>query len=340
MTMSRSLFPFCLAALSLAVSGCDGAVASQDNPHIVEQGTIGVAIGPPAEANGWSMIWSDEFDGDQIDRSKWGFDIDCWGGGNAERQCYTDRIENAAIEDGNLVITALREQATGPALPPYLRAAADDPEATATKPFTSARLTTKGKMSWRYGRIDVRAKLPLGQGIWPAIWMLPEDNSYGPWATSGEIDILEAVNLGVPCEKCPGGTENRILGTLHFGGAWPANRFSSTEVALPGSLDDFHIFSIIWREGDFRWLVDGKVFASKKADDWTTTSSDDANAPFDKPFHLLINLAVGGGLPEGRGLGGVSDEGFPKRFEIDFVRVWKCQSERASAHHCGGIWND
>ena len=338
--MARTELISCLMSLSIFVSGCTETDTQKDNPHVIEQGTIDERVDLPSAGDGWAMVWSDEFDSDQIDASKWGFDTDCWGGGNEERQCYTDKPENAAIEDGKLVITARKEKATGPALPPYLRSSAEDPEAKTTKPFTSARMTTKGKASWRYGRIDVRAKLPLGQGIWPAIWMLPEDNSYGSWATSGEIDILEAVNLGVACDKCPGGVENTILGTLHFGGAWPDNEFSSTKVTLPGSLDNFHTYSIIWREGHFTWLVDGKTFAEKEADDWSTTSSNDPNAPFDKSFHLLLNLAVGGRLPEERGLGGVAEEGFPKRFEIDFVRVWKCKAEPASANNCSGTEND
>ena len=192
----------------------------------------------------------------------------------------------------------------------------------------------------QYGRIDIRAKLPQGQGTWSAIWMLPENNSYGSWATSGEIDILEAVNLGVACEKCPGGKENTILGTLHFGGKWPDNKLASTEVSLPGSLDEFHTYSIIWDEGRFQWLVDGKLFATKHAKDWSTTSSDDANAPFDKPFHLILNLAIGGKLPEERGIGGLSEQGFPKRMEIDFVRVWKCNAEADSDASCKGRGTD
>lgn len=329
-----------LIPLALLVAGCVGVDTAGENSHAIEQGKVGAAIADPSEAAGWKMIWSDEFDGEQIDQSKWVYDIDCWGGGNEERQCYTDSKKNASIEDGNLVITARQEESTGPALPPHMRANADDPDATATKPFTSARLKTKGKASWLYGRIDIRAKLPQGQGTWPAIWMLPENDHYGSWATSGEIDILEAVNLGVDCEKCPGGKENTILGTLHFGGKWPDNKLNSTEVALPGSLDEFHTYSIIWEEGRFRWLVDGKLFATKLAKDWSTTSSDDPNAPFDKPFHLILNLAIGGKLPEGRGLGGVSEEGFPKKMEIDFVRVWKCQPEADSDASCMGKGTD
>lgn len=279
----------------------------------------------PASESGWQLVWADEFAGGTIDRSKWDFDVDCWGGGNNERQCYTDRPDNARIVDGRLIITALKEDFTGPALPAHMRAGKD--ATTATKPFTSARLVTRGKAAWQYGRIEVRAKLPQGQGTWPAIWMLPEDAAYGPWASSGEIDILEAVNLGTPCKDCPGGRENTILGTLHFGGQWPDNALNSTEMRVPDVRDGFHTFGIIWAPGEIAWTYDGAVFARKETGSWWSVNSSDPLAPFNKPFHLILNLAIGGGLPEERGLGGVDESSFPKTLEVDWVRVWQCAPE-------------
>lgn len=277
-----------------------------------------------AENSGWTLVWSDEFDAKGIDRSKWGFDVDCWGGGNEEHQCYTKSARNAGIEDGKLVITARYERVTGPALPEHLRRTSATPEAEATRDISSARLSTKGKASWRYGKVEVRAKLPQGQGTWPAIWMLPEKDRYGSWAASGEIDILEAVNLGVPCAKCPGGRENTILGTLHFGGKWPNNQHKGEEVAMPAVLDDgFHTYAIEWQPDRITWLFDGKVYAVRTADEWSTTGSKTRGAPFDQPFHLILNLAIGGKLAETRGLGGVRLDGYPKRMEIDWVRVWQ-----------------
>ena len=279
---------------------------------------------PAAAADNWAMVWSDEFDGDKIDRSKWGFDVDCWGGGNDEHQCYTKSARNAAIEDGKLVITARHERVTGPALPEQLRRTSATPEAEATRNFSSARLSTRGKASWRYGKVEVRAKLPQGQGTWPAIWMLPEKDRYGTWAASGEIDILEAVNLGVPCAKCPGGRENTILGTLHFGGKWPGNKHKGEEVPFPAVLDGgFHTYAIEWGPERITWQVDGKTYAVRTADEWSTTGSTARGAPFDQPFHLILNLAIGGKLAETRGLGGVQLDGYPKRMEIDWVRVWQ-----------------
>lgn len=294
--------------------------------------------------NGWELVWSDEFDGEAIDRGKWDFDVNCWGGGNNERQCYTDSPRNAAVKDGALVITARKEKSTGPALPPHMAAEADDPGAKASKPFSSARMVTRGKAAWKYGRIEVRAKLPQGQGTWPAIWMLPEDNVYGGWARSGEIDILEAVNLGVECpadKGCEEGGENTILGTLHFGGAWPDNDLASTEIPYPAVLDgDFHTYGVEWAEGIFVWTVDGVPFATKRAGDWFTTESDDPNAPFDQRFHLILNLAIGGGLPEGRALGGVDERGYPKTMEVDWVRVWQCAADPSTGKACIGGSDD
>lgn len=291
----------------------------------------GDAVAASPARDGWRLVWSDEFDKPAIDHSKWDFEVDCWGGGNNERQCYTDR--NAAVEDGKLVITARKEKTTGPAFPLSQRGEAGKADAQATRDFTSARLVTRGKAAWTYGKIEVRAKLPQGQGTWPAIWMLPEDSRYGTWAASGEIDILEAVNLGVPCDSCAGGIENRILGTLHFGGQWPANKHKGDETALPGTIDDFHIFGIVWQKGRIVWTVDGQPYATRVAGDWSTSGSSDPAAPFDRPFHLILNLAVGGGLAEGRGLKGVDERGYPKIMEVDWVRVWQCGDDGVS--DCG-----
>ena len=297
---------------------------------------LALLAAPAAAADDWTMVWSDEFDGDKIDRSKWGFDVDCWGGGNDEHQCYTKSPRNAAIEDGKLVITARYERVTGPALPEHLRRTSATPEAEATRDISSARLSTRGKASWRYGKVEVRAKLPQGQGTWPAIWMLPEKDRYGTWAASGEIDILEAVNLGVPCAKCPGGRENTILGTLHFGGKWPNNKHKGEEVPFPEVLDGgFHTYAIEWGPERITWQVDGKTYAVRTADEWSTTGSKARGAPFDQPFHLILNLAIGGKLAETRGLGGVRLDGYPKRMEIDWVRVWQVPEAKGISAETG-----
>ena len=277
----------------------------------------------PLPAGDWQLVWSDEFEAPKLDRAKWSFDVDCWGGGNAERQCYTDSKRNAAIAGGMLVITALRQRSEGPALPKSQRQASGLANQTATREFSSARLTTRGKAAWRYGRFEMRARLPQGQGTWPAFWMLPESDRYGAWAASGEIDILEAVNLGVPCAKCVGLREDTVLGTIHFGAKWPHNTFASTEIHAPQVLEGFHTYAVEWQPGQITWLLDGKVYATKRASDWSTTGSKVPGAPFDQPFHLILNLAIGGHLPEERGLRGVALGDFPKRYEIDWIRVWQ-----------------
>lgn len=288
---------------------------------------LALALAQPAGASDapgdWRLVWSDEFDKPSIDRTKWRLDVDCWGGGNDERQCYTASSRNAAIEDGKLVITARHERASGPALPEALRKGAADPTAQATRDFTSARLSTRGKAGWRYGRIEVRASLPRGQGAWPAIWMLPVHDDYGPWAASGEIDILEAVNLGVPCVSCPTRREDTILGTLHFGDKWPGNVHAGSEIHAPEVLEGFHTYAIEWQDDRITWQVDGRTYAERTSSEWWSSGSKVRGAPFDKPFYLILNLAIGGGLAEKRGIGGVSTRDFPRRFVIDWVRVWQ-----------------
>ncbi|WP_291843520.1 glycoside hydrolase family 16 protein [Maricaulis sp.] len=292
-----------------------------------------IILSADAEAqDGWQLVWSDEFEGARIDREKWGFDIDCWGGGNNERQCYTDRPENARIEDGMLVIEGRRETETGAAFPPHWGREA----APVTRDYTSARLVTRDRAAWRYGRFEIRAQLPGHQGSWPAIWMLPEDNTYGGWAASGEIDIMEAVNLGEPCALCPDGVEDRVFGTLHYGGQAPDNTYSGTSLSLEDP-QAFHTYAIEWTPAGITWFVDGEAYATQTPEDWYTEGLSEAAtpaAPFDKPFHLLLNLAIGGNWPESENLGGVADHSFPRAMRVDFVRVFACPSDPETLASC------
>lgn len=275
----------------------------------------------PTSSDGYRLVWSDEFNGRTIDRKKWDFDVDCAGGGNAERQCYTARPENASVRNGLLIITARRERWSGRATMAGQENGA--PPSTTNKEYTSARMVTRGRAAWRYGRVEVRARLPLGQGSWPAIWMLPEEWQYGPWPLSGEIDIMEAVNLGAPCADCHGGKEDHVLGTIHFGPRAPNNKYLSTNTELDGAIDGFHTYRVDWTPTAIDWFVDNRHYAHRAIGEWSTPASSEPHAPFDRPFHLILNLAIGGHLPEERNLKGVSESGFPRRMEIDWVRVWQ-----------------
>jgi beta-glucanase (GH16 family) len=235
--------------------------------------------------SGETIVWNDEFDGSSIDTTKWSFDLGTGapaltGWGNNELQYYTSNPANVSIVNGRLCITAIKESYQGSA-------------------YTSARIQTKLKGDWTYGRFEIRAKLPKGKGVWPAVWMLPTDNYYGGWAASGEIDIMELL----------GHEPAKVYGTIHFGGAWPDNQSSSENYTLPNGdfSDDFHIFAIEWDKDGISWYVDSVRYSVKPH-----------KQPFDKRFYLLMNLAVGGnwpGNPDGSTV-------FPVRMEIDYVRVY------------------
>lgn len=248
---------------------------------------------PTVDPNSWELVWADEFDqpdGSVPDPQKWNYQQGGAGWGNGELQHYTNAKENAFIQDGMLLIRANKEYMMG-------------------RDYTSARLTTQFKGDWTFGRVEIRAKLPNTQGIWPAFWMLPTRARYGGGAVGGEIDIMEMV----------GSEPGRIYGTLHFGN--PAER-SSGSFDLPNAVtfdDDFHIFAMEWESTEIRWYVDGTLFHAET--EWFTTGRKDARypAPFDQDFYLLINVAVGGYWP------GSPDETsvFPQTLFVDYVRVFQ-----------------
>ncbi len=291
----------------------------------------------------WVMVWEDNFDGDAIDENKWSFEIDCAGGGNNEKQCYTDSEENAFVADGILNIVAL------PA------------EEGATKPYTSARINTRYKADFKYGRFEVRAKLPSGQGSWPAFWMMPTDEVYGEWPRSGEIDIVESVNLKVENDD---GLESNIYGTLHYGQAWPDNDSSGQAYTFAqdsNPADDFHTYAIEWQEGEIRWYVDDYLYATQRQSELLYNSDGEALAlkhkgwyseyfdqttgelttfwdasPYDQEFYLILNFAVGGDWPENVNALGVDATAFEngQAFEIDYVRVYECAQDPDTGKGC------
>lgn len=296
-----------------------------------------------ASEDGWVLVWSDEFDGGAIDPNRWSHENNCWGGGNGEQQCYNDSPEGSFVADGMLHIVARHESTSGPAVndddPAY-----DPTDTSVTLPYASARLRTRDLGDWRFGRVEVRARLPFGQGTWPAIWMLPTARVYGGWAASGEIDVMEAVNLGVQ-------GENRVHGTLHYGSYWPNNVYSGTEYTLPGGAnpaDDFHDYAVEWERGEIRWYVDGHHFATQRQDGWYTLYQDDTGqmvvgegaAPFDESFHLILNLAVGGAWAANVNAGGIDASVFPQELTIDYVRVYECSVDPESGDGCDTIGDD
>ena len=246
-----------------------------------------------ATAQTWELIWEDEFTGTEVDDSRWSFQEgdgcpELCGWGNEELEWYQE--SNATVADGFLTITAKEEQVGG-------------------KNYTSARMRTIGKGDWTYGRFEVRAKMPVGKGLWPAIWMLPTDPSiYGLWAASGEIDIMEYV----------GDKPAEIFGTIHYGGAWPNNQFTSNTYTLDLSTfdADFHVYSVEWEPDEIRWYVDDELYATQ-----TSWSSDGGAfpAPFDVDFHIILNVAVGGNLPGNPD----ATTTFPQSMVVDYVRVYR-----------------
>jgi beta-glucanase (GH16 family) len=292
----------------------------------------------PGDASGWALMWSDEFDGTKLDRTKWAPEKSCWGGGNDERQCYTARDENIRVADGMLRLIARKERYTGPDRPPEIAAT---PNLRVTQPFTSGKIRTRGIASWQYGKIEFRAKPPKGQGTWPAVWMMPADDHYGAWPLSGEIDILEGVNLGAICGVCAGNVgENRMISALHFGDKAPKNEFLDVRIALPGLAlpsDDFHVWTLEWGKGIMRFYLDGIKYWEVTADKWRTASpkaKSNAAAPFDQPFYIMANLAIGGRLSEDNNQKGVADDVTPAQLMIDWIRIYQCKNDRATGLAC------
>lgn len=265
----------------------------------------------------WRLVWFDGFDGDRLDLSKWSYAVDCGGGGNNERQCYTDAPDIVTVRDGTLRLSTVKRPTTALANP---WGPPDGPVKTGD--FASGKILTKGKAAWCYGRIEVRARVPGGQGVWPAIWMMPETSAYGGWPRSGEIDILETINLGAPCANCEAGRENRIFGTIHFGkGAGPEHRQWGGQTAPAPTSDGFHIYAVEWSPGRIDWFVDGVGYFTATAEDWKPVDGVAGSAPFDQPFHLILNLAFGGAWPEGANAKGVDEAALPATMEVDWVRV-------------------
>lgn len=257
-----------------------------------------------APTNEWVLIWSDEFEGNELDYSKWAKEENNYGGGNNERQAYRTDPTYCYVKDGLLHIAVYREAHT-----------TTDGK---TQPYSSARIRTQKRGDWKYGRFEVRAKMPSGQGIWPAVWMLPTESVYGGWAAGGEIDILESRGSAV----------EETTGALHFGGAWPRNTYLSHSYTFPdkNAAEDFHQYVLEWGPEEIKWFVDGELCQRRTKEEWfTETARTNPRAPFDQPFHMIINVAVDGRFFEGTEQQAdlLSPDAFPQILQVDYVRVYQ-----------------
>ena len=279
---TRSFGMFLLLSFISALFGCHGSSTSPEQ-H---------ADGP------WRLVWSDEFDYSGLpDPAKWEYDVGAHGWGNKELQNYTfARKENSRVEDGRLIIEARRD---GP-----------HPQI-----YTSARLVSKGKGDWTYGRFEVKAKLPSGRGTWPAIWMLPSRKSYGDggWPDNGEIDIMEHVGFD----------PNVVHGSVHTRAYYHSiGTQKSAQTVVPTSQTEFNVYAVEWTPQEIRWYVNDNHYFTFRNERLTNPTADYKQWPFDKPFHLILNVAIGG---KWGGTHGIDDSIWPQRMEIDYVRVYAAQ---------------
>lgn len=280
----KSLFRYGFFILIATVTSCgsddyDGGPNELDTSIIPTEGSDS-----PLTYDGMNLVWQEEFDGPSINLNNWTYEVGNNNGwGNNELQTYT--LDNARILEGNLVITAERDGSQ----------------------YKSSRMVTQGKQSFQYGRVDIRAALPQGQGMWPALWMLGSNFSTVGWPRCGEIDIMEMVGGA--------GRENTVHGTLHWSGLTGAfENFGRPYIKPSGSFHgQYHVFSIIWDENSIRWLVDDVQY------NVIDITSDALIDEFRNDFFFIVNLAVGGNWP-GAPNGSTS---FPQHFVIDYIRVFQ-----------------
>lgn len=256
---------------------------------------------PAALQDAYVLSWSDEFDGTELDLTKWSYQLGTgidegltyWG--NNEQQYYTSSAENVGVSDGNLYITAQKESA-------------------GDRDYTSSRIFTRGNYYFTYGYIEAKIKLPTGTGLWPAFWMLPQpssDNTYGGWPSSGEIDILEARGRVTSSANFALHTAKTLYGT---------EKVLSDSAILATPISDWHTYGIEWTSDYITWYVDGQAVVTYENTSWGDSSYPTESAPFDKPFYILLNLAVGGNYDSGQ----TPDETFTSAtMLVDYVRVFK-----------------
>lgn len=253
----------------------------------LEEVTLADGYTTPLEYPGYTLSWADEFNGNALNLNDWTHEIGTgnWGWGNNELQYYTDGSSNLQVSGGKLTITAKSES-------------------QGSSNYTSARIKTQGKKEFQYGRIDIRARLPRGQGLWPALWMLGSNISSVGWPNCGEIDIMELV----------GHQPNRVHGTVHFGTSTPSTqRTSSYSLGTAEFGDEFHVFTLIWEQNKIEWYVDDKKYHT------VTSSGTGGIYPFNDKFFFIFNVAVGGQWPGSPDASTV----FPQSMEVDYIRVFQ-----------------
>jgi beta-glucanase (GH16 family) len=275
--------------LQTAVAKATELAAATPDPRLAVTPSPVVTTTPSAA---WKLVWADEFDGPDgspPDPKVWSAEQGGGGWGNNELEFYTNRIQNAYLEGGNLVIEARKER-------------------YGTRDYSSARLVTRGSAAWTFGRFEIRAKLPKGQGVWPAIWMMPDTLKYGGWPLGGEIDIMELL----------GHAPATVYGTLHWGNPHLSSGKSFTLNNVPDFSEEFHVFALEWQPGELRWYVDGVQYHT--VTQWSTSAPGAVfPAPFDQPFYMILNVAVGGNWPGSPDATTV----FPQKMLVDYVRVYQ-----------------
>jgi beta-glucanase (GH16 family) len=269
-----------------------------------------------AMAADWKLVWSDEFNyTGQPDPAKWGYEEGYVR--NNEAQYYTvNRLENARVENGCLVIEGRKDNMANP----EFDAKGKGPTSRPTLPYTAASIHTRGKAAWLFGRVEVRAKIPSGLGVWPAAWMLGTNITKIGWPRCGEIDIMEFV----------GKDAGRIHGTLHWGTSYKKGEHKASGKAFPTTrpFDDFHIYAVEWYPDRIDFFFDDTKYHTVKAEDVVKASGDN---PFLKEQYLILNLALGGDWG-----GKIDDANLPQRYLIDYVRVYQQATPPAPAAEAKG----
>lgn len=271
--------------VSLSLAGCVSDPVNQ------KEETDDSGNGNTGETK-YMLFWEDEFEGETLNEEYWthqlgnGSSEGIAGWGNNEKQLY--RPENTTLTDGIMTIQATKDE---------------------DGKIYSSRIITRDKLEFTYGRIEAKMKLPVGQGFWPAFWMLPaRDTPYGTWAASGEIDIMEA----------RGRQPDRVGGALHYGGNWPNNTYQNKDYFFDEntSIADWHVYALEWEEGEIRWYCDDELYFTMN--NWFTGAGE-FPAPFDTDFYILFNLAVGGTFDGNRM---PEDSDYPGVMQVDYVRVY------------------